>query len=133
MGIDGQGRLTEPDIEDDVGGFSSDAWQLHELFAGIGHFAMEVVNQFSAESEDMFGLDSVEAEGMDGLFQFFLSQVEVILGAAHGFPEFGGCLVDGLVGALGGKDDCHEEVECRLELKFRLRGDGARQCLEATV
>ena len=86
VGIDGDDGLPKPDVEDHAGGFPPHAWQLHQLLAGIGHIAVEILDKFGTKPQNAFRLVAVESDGSYGVFQALLPQVQIILGGTDLLP-----------------------------------------------
>jgi len=69
MGIHGQRRLAEGDVEDDVGGLAADAGQGLERLAVARHMAAVAVDDLLRQGDDVPGLGVVEADGLDVVLQ----------------------------------------------------------------
>ena len=68
VGVNGHGRFAEGGVQDDVGGFASDAGQAFQGFALVGDLRAVFVDEDAAGFEDVCGFVVVEADGVDVVF-----------------------------------------------------------------
>ncbi|BBI50631.1 hypothetical protein HORIV_30520 [Vreelandella olivaria] len=69
MRIHRHGGLTKGGIENHIGGFTANARQGLQGFAGIGHFAAVLVDQDMAGFHQVFGFGVIQADGFDMRFK----------------------------------------------------------------
>ncbi|MNC91420.1 hypothetical protein D3C83_76800 [compost metagenome] len=65
MRIDGNRRLAEGNVENDVGGLAADTGQRLQRFARAWNLAAMFGDQFLRQRDDIPGLGSKEANGLD--------------------------------------------------------------------
>jgi len=109
MGVDGNGRLMEGDIEHDIGGLAANAWQCLKLRAGLRHFAPMPLDQQLRQADDVFGLGLVEPDGLDGLSELFLAQCHHLFRAVSMGKQRTGCPVDADIGCLRRENHSHQQ------------------------
>lgn len=107
--------------ENDVGGFASDAGELHERVHGCGNFSVVVLDEELAAGADVFGLVAVEADGAEVVFERGGIGVGVVAGGAIILKERGRDFVDLHVGALRGENGGDEKLERAGESQFAMR------------
>ena len=56
MGVDGDGRVTEGDVENDIGGLPTDARQGLQVGAVFGHRRSVLFDQLPRQGDDVAGL-----------------------------------------------------------------------------
>lgn len=100
VGVDGDGRFSEHDIEDDVGRLAADAGQGFEGSAVMRHFAAVFFQQLASSGEDVFCLGFVEPDGLDVIRQLFFTEGGDLLGCRRIAEECAGGEVDALVSGL---------------------------------
>ena len=69
MRVDCDGRLSERDIEDDIGGFAADTRQSFKILACGGYRSRVTREQKFAGRHDIFGLGAVEPDALDVGFE----------------------------------------------------------------
>ncbi len=65
MGIDGDCRLSESDVEDDICRLPADTGEFFQLFPGLRDGAVVITYQRLAQLDDIFGLGFVKTDGFD--------------------------------------------------------------------
>lgn len=126
MGVHGNGRLLEPDIEDHICGLPTDAGQSFECLAIVGHFAAMQVDQHLGERKDVLGLAAIKADGLDVFGDPFHPERNHGGGRGGEFEEALSGLIDADIGGLGREHDGDEQrigveiIEFALGLGFDL-------------
>lgn len=98
MRVDRHGQLPESGVEHHVGGFSADARQRFEFFAGLRDFAVMTLDQQAASLDDILGFAVIEADGLDVLRQTLDTQCVNRRRRVGHRKQFGRRLVDPDVG-----------------------------------
>ena len=111
MGIDGDRRLAESDVEHDIGGLAADAGQGFERLAGLRHLACELRDKGLRQADDILGLGAVEPDRLDVVADRVFAQREHFLRAVGLGEERGRGFVDPGIGRLRRKDDGDEQGE----------------------
>ena len=65
MGVNGDGRLAESDVEHHVGGLAADTWERHQRLAIFWHLAVKLVDKLAGQRDQVLGLASVKSDGLD--------------------------------------------------------------------
>jgi len=107
--------------EDDIGGFASNARELHERVHGGGDFPIVVLDEKAAAGADVFGLVAVKADGPEVVLKGGRIGVGIVAGGAIFFKERRSDLVDLNVRALRRKDGGDEKLERAGEIEFAVR------------
>jgi len=118
--IDGDRRLTEGDVEHDIGRLSADAGERLQGLSRCRHASTVAIAQYSACRQDIPRLRVIEADRLDVLAQPFLAEFEQGLRGVRLGEETGRGLVDGLVGRLCRQHDGDQQFEVRSVDEFGL-------------
>ena len=103
MGINGLCRHAPPHIQHDIGRFAAHAWERDKCCAGIGDLAAIVLNQDTAELDDVFGFVAEEADCLDMLNQTLFAQSQHLFGCIGNFEKFFCGFVHAYICGLGGE------------------------------
>lgn len=126
VGVDGNGRLLEPDVQDHIGGLTADAGQGFERLAIPRHLAAMLVDENLGKSENVPGLAPIEADGLDEFGDLFHAQSHHGGGRGGQFEKALGGLIDAGIGCLGGKHHRYQQgigvdiIELTLGLRLDL-------------
>ena len=71
MGVNGDMRLTERSVEDNIGGFASDPGQFPQFVIGGRHPGTMFVFEDAAGLHNIFSFGVIQADGLDVCFEFF--------------------------------------------------------------
>ncbi len=132
VGVDNDAFGAAKDFaEDDVGGFSADAWELNEGVEGVGDGAVVVFKEGAGAALNVASFGAEEAGGLDEGFEFREGDFSVVAGGFASGEKGGGDLIDSGVGALGGEDGGDEEIEGGMIVEFAVGvGVGEGEALE---
>ena len=103
MRVDGDRRVSEGDVEDNVGRLSAHAGQGDELVEVLGHLSRVFVAKDFGESHDVLGLVAVEADRLNEGREALDAECGDLLGRVRNRKESGRRDVDALVGRLCGE------------------------------
>ena len=137
--VDSLRRMTPPHVQDDIGGFSSDARQGLQGGSGGGNFTVILVDKDAREPHDVLGLVAIEPDGPDVFDEAGLTEIQHLLWRVRDLEEFACGLVYARIRCLGGKGHGHDKrvgvdvlqfafglgfslVESREDLDKRLKG-----------
>src|SRR3982750_1636782 len=67
MRVDGHGRLSEGNVQNDIGSFPAYSRQLFERFARFRNLPAMLVDKQTARSDNILGLHAVKADAFDVL------------------------------------------------------------------
>ena len=111
VGVDGDSGHAKRISEDDVRRLPSDAGKLDELFQGPRHLAAVVRAQRGGKADARGRLGSVEAKGMENVFELKAVRVGKGLRSGIGFEKARGDGVDSRVRGLRREDGGHQQLE----------------------
>ena len=75
MRIDRDGRFAKGFIHDHIGGLAADPGKAFQFFAGLGHLAVELLNQHLGERNDVLRLVAIEPDGFDMIAQLGFAEL----------------------------------------------------------
>ncbi len=93
-------RLPPPHVQHHIGGLAPDTGQGLQRGAGIGNFAAIILDQNTAQLDDILGLLAEQADGLDMLGQTLFAQIQHLLRRVGDFEQFARGLVDTRIGRL---------------------------------
>ena len=123
VGIDGQRRLAEGDVQDHVRGLAPDPGQGFQRRAIMRHPAAVPVDQDFRKRDDVGGLGVVKADGLDVVLQAVEAQRQHLARRVGDLEQRAGRLVDARIRGLGRQHDGDQKrigVD-GLQLAFRVR------------
>ncbi len=109
MRIDGLSRVMPPHVQDNVGGFPTNARKRLKGGTGRRDFAIEFIDQKLGHFHDVFCLVAEQADGFDVFDQFFFAKVQHFLWRVRNLEKRFRCLVYAEVSGLGRKCDGHSQ------------------------
>jgi uncharacterized membrane protein len=121
--IDGNRRLAESDVEDNVGGLAADTRQRLQRFARAGNLAVMLGDQLLRQRNDIFGLVTEQTDGLDQIAHPRFAERRHFLGRVCEREQRRRRLVDARIGCLRRKnhrDQQRERIDV-LQFAFRLR------------
>ncbi len=111
MGVHRQGGDAEGGGQDHVGGLPADPGELNQGGVGVGHPTAMLFFQDAGGGHQMTGLVPVQTQGAnEGLHLDGLDGSQGG-GVREALEQRGGAAVDRYIGALGGKNHCHQQME----------------------
>ena len=109
MCINGDGGLAERLVQDDIGGFTANAGQLHQLISRLRDIAAEIVDDHLAERDDVFGFIAPEADGFDVGLDAFKAEREHFFWRIGNLEQVFGRFIDANISGLRRKSDGDDE------------------------
>lgn len=113
MGVNGDPRLPEGDVENDIRGFAADTGKRRQGIKRSRDLTAEIVQKFAAKPDDRFRLVVVKADGLDLFRHAVFAKFQVVFRGPADFPERVCYLVDLAVCGLGGQHDGDQQVKGR--------------------
>ncbi len=121
MRVDGDRRLAESDVEDDVGGFAADPGQGLERLAGARHRAAMLLDEQAAGLDQVACLVAVQPERADVPGDAVGAEGEHLVRRVGDRKQPARGQVDAAVGGLRRQQHGDQQLERRAELEFGLR------------
>src|SRR5580700_10241269 len=121
VGVDGDGRLAEGDVEHDVGGLAADARQGFQRLAVVRNFAAVFFNELARKTDDIFGLGAKKADGLDQIAHLGFAELCHLLRRIGEREQSWRRLVDPGVGRLRRQHDGDQERKWINVLQFAAR------------
>ena len=107
--------------ENNVCSLAADSRKSGEFRERARDFSVVRTEQSQCTALEVLGFGAKKSGGLDDGLQFGLWNVGVILGGPAAFKKDAGHLVDSNIGALGGEDGSHEQLERVAEQEFAMR------------
>ena len=122
MRVNGDGRLAERFVEDDIRGLAANAWKSDQGRASVGNLTTELVDQHFRQGDDILRLVAPQTDRLDVVGDARLAEREHFLWRVSDLEQLLGCLVDADICGLrrqGNGDDQCERVD-EVELGMRI-------------
>jgi hypothetical protein len=100
VGVDRNGRLAEGDVEHNVRGLPTDAWQGLERRAIVRNFAVMLRYQRARQRDHVFRLDAVKTDGLDQVAHARFAELDHLCRRIGKIEESRRRLVDAGIGRL---------------------------------
>lgn len=101
VGVNGNAWASEDIGQDDIRGFSADAWQGLNLYKIVGHLSFKAFDQGSGGRGNIFGFVVMKIDLADIRLEFLKRGERHFFGGWVGFKQFFGCQIDADIGGLG--------------------------------
>jgi hypothetical protein len=108
--VDRKCFLAESCIQDNIGGLPADAGEFLQLFAGSRHLAAILVEERSAQRDDVLRLGVEQSDRFDRLAEPLLAEIDHLARGFDALEQWFGRDVHAGIGCLSREDHCYEQL-----------------------